>query len=184
MEQKITPTAPAEVLAAWEALQPRWLEASQHDVFREVARQHRALPAAARLYRQRQLAQPQDEMAAAQLERITKLVLVEMSTVVAARLPASKPPYQKVVLLLSVLIAMVLAGLLYQSLTARAPASPAGGVGIPVGASLQEAEILRQRAESQRLRLERQRQRQRQLQQAPRPTPPTSTPKSPSAGTP
>lgn len=122
------PDAP-EVVAAWELLRSAWGDEARHATFIELARQREALPLAARCYREFQLAHPNDQVAAGQLARVTKLVQVQMAAAVAARVATARPPYQKVVVMLTVLTAMALAAWVYFAVIAKkslvVPAAPA-----------------------------------------------------------
>ncbi len=119
------PLEAPEVIAAWEVLLTTWDDDTRHATFIELARQREALPLAARCYRDYQLAQPQDATAAKQLARVTKLVQVQMAATVAARVATERPPYQKVVVMLTVLTAMALAAWVYFDVIAKkSPARP------------------------------------------------------------
>lgn len=112
-----------EVRDAWAQLVAAWSDGPRHGKFVELARTMGALPLAARLYRQYRDAHPGDQAASLQLERVVKLVQVDMSTVVAARVAPEPTPYKKAVTLLIVLVVMVVLGAGYLTF-ARSGARP------------------------------------------------------------
>jgi hypothetical protein len=79
------PRPPAELTAAWSAVQKTWTDQDAHDRLSMLALGHAALPWLARRYRAVQQACPGDEIASARLDKIVTMTLAALRASEATR---------------------------------------------------------------------------------------------------
>jgi hypothetical protein len=102
------------VVAAWEQALAAWDEPARHDRFVELASEKGAYAYAARRYRERLRADPDDAVARGRLDRITRMAEAALlATAHARKLAGTKEPYRGSVLVLVLLLVGIAIGGIY-----------------------------------------------------------------------
>jgi hypothetical protein len=111
---------PPEVDEAWRRCLARWGDRAAHEAFTERVAAASAYAHAARMYRERLRAEPADELARAQLERMGRMAEAAAFTAAAStahRAGATRSPYRAAIWLLVLCGLLAIGGSLYAILT-------------------------------------------------------------------
>jgi hypothetical protein len=117
---------PAEVTAAWTALDASWSDADAHDRFVKIVAAAMAYPWAAKRYRDALRLRPDDRLAAEQLARLSRMAEATLFAT-AARKETDKPkPYRGALVLLAAMTLLIFVGLAYAVLSRSLNDEPGG----------------------------------------------------------
>lgn len=108
---------PAEVTAAWTALDATWTDVAAHDRFIKIVASAMAYPWAAKRYRDALRIRPDDPVAAEQLARLARMAEATLFATASRKAPKKPKAYRGAIALLAIMLLLIVVGVGYAILT-------------------------------------------------------------------
>jgi hypothetical protein len=102
--------APAEVVAAWQAVTGAWSDVEAHDRFVRAVAAAMSYPWAAQRYRDALRLRPDDRLAAEQLARLARMAEATLFASGTRKAPEAARPYRGAIALLVVMLVLIVVG--------------------------------------------------------------------------